>query len=148
MNVQLNHILSRRRTAELERAGEQARLAREFRVRGRKLHHRNAITRLKARPTRSMGPLIVPVMLAALALSAAAARADSLGQVAEFSIGLNPGGYRVGIAVGSDGNLWFADEVGAIGARALIPGSYRLLATPTADGIAGQRQQTTSDLKR
>ena len=37
---------------------------------------------------------------------------------------------------------------GKIGGRALIPGSYRLLATPTVDGIAGQRQQTTFELKR
>ena len=109
MNVQLNHILSRRRTAELERAGEQARLAREFRVRGRKLHHRKAITRLRARPARWLGPLIVPVMLAALALSAPAARADSLGQVTEFSTGLAAGSYPGWIAAGPDGNLWFTD---------------------------------------
>ena len=36
MNAQLNHILARQRTAELQRAGEQARLAREVRVSGRK----------------------------------------------------------------------------------------------------------------
>ena len=44
-----------------------------------------------------------------------------------------------------------ADEftfTGKTDGRALVPGSYRLLATPTADGIAGQRQQTTFELKR
>ena len=37
MNVQLNHILARQRAAELQHAGEQARLAREVRMSGRKL---------------------------------------------------------------------------------------------------------------
>ena len=37
---------------------------------------------------------------------------------------------------------------GKIGGGALIPGSYRLLATPTADGIAGQQQQTTFEIRR
>ena len=98
MNVQLNHILSRRRAAELEHAGEQARLARQVRMRGRKLRHQIPITRLRARPARGLGPLIVPVMLAAVA---------------------------------------------EIDGRALAPGSYRLPATPTTDGIAEQQQQQT-----
>ena len=37
---------------------------------------------------------------------------------------------------------------GKIGGRALIPGSYRLLVTPSVGGIPGQRQQTTFELKR
>jgi hypothetical protein len=32
--------------------------------------------------------------------------------------------------------------------RALLPGSYRLLVPPTTDGIAGQQQQTTFELRR
>ena len=103
MNVQLNHMLSRRRAAELEHAGEQARLAREVRMRGRKLRHRIPITRLRARPARGLGPLIVPVTVTGK----------------------------------SDG-------------RALVPGSYRLLATPTTDGIAEQQeqQQTKFEIRR
>ena len=89
MNAQLNHILARQRTAELQHAGEQARLAREVRMRGRKLRHRNLITRLRARPARVLGSLIVAVMLAVLALSAPAATADPVGQITDFSTGLN-----------------------------------------------------------
>ena len=37
---------------------------------------------------------------------------------------------------------------GRIDGRALVPGSYRLLATPTADGIAGQQRQTTFEIRR
>jgi hypothetical protein len=37
---------------------------------------------------------------------------------------------------------------GKIDGSALVAGSYSLLATPTADAMAGQRQQTTFDLKR
>ena len=37
---------------------------------------------------------------------------------------------------------------GKIDGRALVPGSYSLLAVPTTDGIAGQQQQTTFELKR
>ena len=37
---------------------------------------------------------------------------------------------------------------GRIDGRTLVPGSYRLLATPTADGIAGQQRQTTFEIRR
>jgi hypothetical protein len=37
---------------------------------------------------------------------------------------------------------------GKIDGRALVPGSYRLLATPATDGIAGQQQQTTFEITR
>jgi streptogramin lyase len=37
---------------------------------------------------------------------------------------------------------------GRIDGRALVPGSYRLLATPITEGIAGQRQQTTFEITR
>ena len=44
-----------------------------------------------------------------------------------------------------------ADEftfTGKTDGGALVPGSYRLLATPTADGIAGRQQQTTFEIRR
>ena len=109
MNVQLNHILARQRAAELQHAVEPARLAREVRMRGRKLPRWNLITRLKARPARVFGALIVPVMLAVLALSAPAAMADPVGQITEFSTGLTAGSSPEWIAAGPDGNLWFTD---------------------------------------
>ena len=37
---------------------------------------------------------------------------------------------------------------GRIGGRALVPGRYRLLATPSTDGIAGQQRQTTFGIRR
>ena len=37
---------------------------------------------------------------------------------------------------------------GKIDGRALVPGSYRLLATLATDGIAGQQQQTTFEIRR
>jgi hypothetical protein len=52
MNAQLIHTLSRTRTAELQHAGEQARLAREVRMSGRKLRYRNLITRLASDASR------------------------------------------------------------------------------------------------
>jgi hypothetical protein len=91
MNPQLNYILARGRTADLQRAGERTRVARDVRMSGRKLRHRNLSTRLRARHARVLGPLIVSVTLAVLALSAPAATADPVGQVTEFSAGLNAG---------------------------------------------------------
>ena len=183
MNVRLNSIIARHRTAELQHAGEQARLARGVSMSGRKLRHRNVITRLKARPARVLGALIVPAMLAALVFGAPAAMGDPVGQISEFSVGPNTMPGPAYIAPWADGNLWFrctaptrSDRhhractrsvmlrgttvitggagtdaftfTGKTDGRALVPGSYRLLATPTADGIAGQRQQTTFELKR
>jgi len=37
---------------------------------------------------------------------------------------------------------------GKIDGRALVPGSFSPLGTPASDGIAGQQQQTTFELKR
>jgi hypothetical protein len=91
MNVRLNHILARQRTAELQHAGEQARLAREVRVSDRK--------RPCPRPVMLRGTTVVTV-------------------------------------------------TGKIDGRALVPGSYRLLATLATDGIAGQQQQTTFEIAR
>jgi hypothetical protein len=146
MNAQLNQILARQRAAELEHAGAQARLAREARTRGRKLRPRKLITRLRTRPARLLGSLIVPVMLAVLALSAPPATADPVGQITEFSTGLNPGAYPIGIAAGQDGDLWFADEDGAIGrigsgaapALAAIAGQTAPSYVPTAGDVGHQ----------
>jgi hypothetical protein len=57
MNAQLDHILVRQRTTELEHAGAQARLAREARMSGRKLRHRKLITCLRVRPARTLRQL-------------------------------------------------------------------------------------------
>ena len=110
MNAQLSQILARQRSAELQHTAEQERLAREVRMRGRRLRHRNLITRVRAWPARVLGPLIVPVMLVVLALSAPAATADPVGQVSEFSTGLAAGTDPEWIAAGPDGNLWFTDD--------------------------------------
>src|SRR5262249_45714565 len=47
--------------------------------------------------------------------TAAIGRTSAAGQITEFSAGLDPGSAPVGIAAGSDGNLWFADGASAIG---------------------------------
>jgi virginiamycin B lyase len=47
-------------------------------------------------------------LAAALAMPTAAAAA--LGDITEFSTGLNVGSHPVGMAPGSDGNVWFADD--------------------------------------
>ena len=110
MNAQLNHLLAEKRTAELHQAGDQARLAREVRMRVRRSRDRNPIMRLMARPARALGLLVVPVALALLALSAPPVRADPLGFVTEFSTGLAAGSDPEWITAGADGNLWFTDE--------------------------------------
>ena len=108
MNVQLNPILARQRTAELQHAGEQARLTRGVSMSGRKLRLRNLITRLKARPARALGALIVPAMLAALVFGAPAAMGDPVGQISEFSVG--PGTMPgPDTSAGADGKLWFTE---------------------------------------
>jgi streptogramin lyase len=106
------------------------------RQRTAELPHRNLISRLRARPARVLGGLIVPVMLAVLALSAPAAMADPLGQITEFSVGLNPGsspGFQdpESIAAGPDGNLWFTDH-GATPAIGRITPSGRSPSSPPA----------------
>ena len=95
MNAKVNCVPARQRAAELP--------------------HRNLISRLRARPARVLGGLIVPVMLAVLAFGAPAAIGNPLGQITEFSAGLNPGAdpvanYSGSIAAGPDGNLWFTDD--------------------------------------
>src|SRR5262245_46506079 len=53
----------------------------------------------------------VAVLLGALlAVSVGVAGAAPLGQITEFSAGLNPGAFMSGITPGPDGNLWFADS--------------------------------------
>ena len=53
--------------------------------------------------------LLLLLAVLALALGAQAAAADPVGQVSEFSSGLNAGSYPALIAPGADGNLWFTD---------------------------------------
>jgi hypothetical protein len=161
MIAQLNRILARQRTAELQHAGVQARLAREVRMRGRKLRHRNLITSLRARPARVLGALIMPVMLAVLALSAPAAMADPLpGRLIRGRCAVPTrsdrrhrpctrlvmlcGATVIDGGAGADAFTF----TGKIDGRTLVPGSYSLLATPTTDGIAGQQQQTTFEITR
>ena len=146
MNVRLNSIIARQRTAEIQRAGEQARLARGVSMSGRKLRHRNLITPLKARPARVLGVLIVPAMLAALVFGAPAAMGDPVGQISEFSIGPNTMPGPAYIAPGADGNLWFTEpytqKLGRITpsgqiteySNGLGPGSVPYGITPGPDG--------------
>ncbi|HEY2200905.1 MAG TPA: hypothetical protein VGH56_03380, partial [Solirubrobacteraceae bacterium] len=47
---------------------------------------------------------------------------------------------------GADANAFTL--TGTVDGHRLVPGSYRLLATPTTDGIAGQQQQTTFEVTR
>src|SRR5215469_4020227 len=109
MNVQLNQLLARQRTAELQHAGEQARFARGLSTGGRKSRHRNLITRLKARPARLSGALIVPAILVASVFATPAAMGDPVGQISEFSTGPNTTPGPAYIAPGADGNLWFTE---------------------------------------
>ena len=50
MHFQLNYTIARRRSAELQRAGERARLAREVPAKRRKLRDTDPITRLSTKP--------------------------------------------------------------------------------------------------
>ena len=60
----------------------------------------------------------VTVLAATLVAAVAPTRAVApVGQITEFSSGLNPGSHPQGIAAGADGNLWFADQ--GIGASAI-----------------------------
>jgi streptogramin lyase len=59
--------------------------------------------------------LVAVMALLALSSGAPAAMADPLGQITEFSAGLNPGSspggfYQGSITAGPDGNLWFTDQ--------------------------------------
>ena len=146
MNAQLNLILARQRAAELQRAGEHARLTREVRMRGHKSRHRSLITRLRARPARVLGTLILSAMLAALVFGAPAAMGDPVGQISEFSIGPNTMPGPAYIAPGADGNLWFTEpytqKLGRITpsgqiteySNGLGPGSVPYGITPGPDG--------------
>jgi streptogramin lyase len=56
------------------------------------------------------GIATVVVGLAAVVTPGLALAAAPLGQISEFSGGLNAGSHPVGIAPGADGNVWFADN--------------------------------------
>src|SRR5262249_51787936 len=63
------------------------------------------------RRSRRRAPKRLFVVLAALlGFGVAVAGAAPLGQITEFSTGLNPGAFLSGITPGPDGNLWFADS--------------------------------------
>src|ERR1700733_5070182 len=63
----------------------------------------------RARSVRGRSLLLPLLVVLALSLGAQTAAADPVGQVSEFSSGLNAGSIPAGIAPGADGNLWFAD---------------------------------------
>jgi streptogramin lyase len=52
---------------------------------------------------------------ALLAACVGVAGASPLGQISEFSSGLNPGSNLAQVRAGPDGNLWFSDRAGAVG---------------------------------
>ena len=239
MNAQLDHILVRQHTTELEHAGAQGRLAREARMRGRKLRHRKLITCLRVRPARTLGQLTAtgpdgkvwftdtngaigrigsgaaPALAAPASVSGAGregspvtcqtlwsswARYAPFPRLYQFDgyawlrngtpiagqtapryvptardIGhrlacrcqpsgrsnrgkrsctgrvamtvrftLSGGATVVNVGAGADAFTF----TGKIEGRALVPGTYLLLATPTTDGIAGQQRQMTFETSR
>jgi streptogramin lyase len=68
--------------------------------------------------------------LVLLAIAPSVAAAAPLGNVAEFSAGLNAGAFPAAITAGVDGNVWFSDRQGAVG-RATTSG----LLTEFSSGI-------------
>ena len=54
MHFQLNYTIARQRSAELQRAGDRARLAREVPVKRRKLRDTDPITRPSTKPQRAL----------------------------------------------------------------------------------------------
>jgi len=90
------------------------------------------------------GMLAVLVSLALLLSFTGSALAAPLGQITEFSAGLNAGSEPLGIAPGADGNLWFVDAgttkaIGRIGA-----GVSEVLVSPPV--VSGGGQAGTSQL--
>jgi len=53
--------------------------------------------------------LVGALVLVALSVGASAASADPVGQTTEYSAGLIADSYPLGIAPGTDGNMWFTD---------------------------------------
>ena len=80
------------------------------------------------------------LLLAVLALGAPAAAADPVGQVSEFSSGLNAGSYPALIAPGADGNLWFTDNgtTTAIGRITPSGHDHRVLKRPERRQLPGR----------
>ena len=91
--------------------------------------------------------LVAVMAVLAVAVTAPAASADPVGQISEFSAGLNVNSNPLGVVSGSDGNLWFTDEgtTSAIGritptgqitefSAGLNPGSRPLFIAAGPDG--------------
>jgi streptogramin lyase len=59
---------------------------------------------------------LIALLLGVLVVfGAGVAGAAPLGEITEFSAGMNPGGNPAQVVAGSDGNLWFSDRSGAVG---------------------------------
>jgi virginiamycin B lyase len=59
---------------------------------------------------------LIALLLGVLVVfGAGVAGAAPLGEITEFSAGVNPGGNPAQVVAGSDGNLWFSDRSGAVG---------------------------------
>ena len=59
---------------------------------------------------------LIPLLLGVLVVfGVGVAGAAPLGEITEFSAGMNPGGNPAQVVAGSDGNLWFSDRSGAVG---------------------------------
>jgi streptogramin lyase len=56
------------------------------------------------------GGVLCLAVVVMLTVAAVPSLADPVGQITEFSSGLNSSGLPFGIAPGADGSLWFADE--------------------------------------
>jgi streptogramin lyase len=59
---------------------------------------------------------LIALLLGVLVVfGAGVAGAAPLGEITEFSAGMNPGGNPAQVVASSDGNLWFSDRSGAVG---------------------------------
>src|SRR3954452_12736972 len=70
------------------------------------------ISMQRPRPKRIRSKLVVTTFasLAFLLPAGSASAAQPLGQITEFTSGLNPGSNPAAITAGPDGNLWFTDQ--------------------------------------
>jgi streptogramin lyase len=59
---------------------------------------------------RARAVLVAVMALLVVVVTAPVASADPVGQISEFSTGLNAHSNPIGVVSGSDGNLWFTDE--------------------------------------
>ena len=115
MTVQLKHMILGRRSGALREANPMSVRPAVLR-RGRlEVDHGLRGPRALGRGGRGFGGIERAVLVAVLALlavvvTAPVAMADPVGQISEFSTGLNVHSIPFGVVSGSDGNLWFTDE--------------------------------------